>query len=186
VFETNVNVNGIDKILLIAQDDYNNEKVLNYSITRTEVIPPLVRIVAPYTSESGQVSLDSSVPNVAIQGKIEDASKIKSITVGNITASYDPNVLNPSFTAIINVANINKFMVTVEDVYGNRQEIEYTLNREGAGIAATNPMGKTWVLFIENSSYETFGALDGPIKDINTIRRALANYQINNIIHKRI
>ena len=185
VFETNVNVNGIDKILLIAQDDYNNEKVLNYSITRTEVIPPLVRIVAPYTSESGQVSLDSSVPNVAIQGKIEDASKIKSITIGNITASYDPNELNPSFTAILNVANINKFMVTVEDVYGNRREVEYTLNREGAGIAASNPMGKTWVLFIENSSYETFGALDGPIKDINTIHRALANYQINNIIHKK-
>jgi tetratricopeptide (TPR) repeat protein len=184
-FETNVNVNGIDKILLIAQDDYSNEKVLNYSITRTEITPPLIRIIAPYTSESGQVSLDSSVPNVAIQGKIEDASKIKSITIGNITASYDPNALNPSFTAILNVANINKFTVTVEDIYGNRQENEYTLNREGAGIASTNPMGKTWVLFIENSSYETFGALDGPKNDINTIRRALANYQINNIIHKK-
>jgi len=185
VFETDVNVNGIDKILLIAQDDYNNEIALNYSITRTEITPPLIRIIAPYTSESGQVSLESSVPNVAIQGKIEDASKIKSITIGNITASYDPDELNPSFTAILNVANINKFTVAVEDVYGNRRENEFTLNREGAGIAATNPMGKTWVLFIENSSYETFGALDGPIKDINTIRRALANYQINNIIYKK-
>jgi tetratricopeptide (TPR) repeat protein len=185
VFEANVNVNGIDKILFIARDDYDNEKVLNYSIARTEITPPQIKITAPYTSETGQVSLDSSVPNVAIQGKIEDASKIKSITIGNVTASYDPNELNPSFTAILNVANINKFTVAVEDVYGNRQVNEYTLNREGAGIAATNPMGKTWVIFIENSSYETFGALDGPVKDINTIRRALANYNINNIIHKK-
>jgi hypothetical protein len=41
------------------------------------------------------------------------------------------------------------------------------------------------VLFIENSSYETFGALDGPKNDINTIRKALANYKINNIIYKK-
>jgi hypothetical protein len=46
-------------------------------------------------------------------------------------------------------------------------------------------MGRTWVVFIENSSYETFASLDGPIKDVSTIQRALANYQINNIIHKK-
>jgi tetratricopeptide (TPR) repeat protein len=184
-FLTEIDVTGVNSLTFVARDDYNNEKVLNYSISRTEITPPQIRILAPYTSESGQVSLESSVPNVAIQGKIADVSKIKSITIGNITASYDPNELNPSFSAILNVANINKFTVAVEDIHGNRQETEYTLNREGAGIAATNPMGKTWVLFIENSSYETFGALDGPRNDINTIRRALANYQINNIIQKK-
>ena len=46
-------------------------------------------------------------------------------------------------------------------------------------------MGRTWVVFIENSSYETFASLDGPIKDVSTIQRALANYQIHNIIHKK-
>jgi tetratricopeptide (TPR) repeat protein len=184
-FNANINLNSVDKIILIARDDYDNEKVLNYPLKHTEIIPPKISIIAPYTSESGQVFLDSSTPNVAIQGKVADASKIKSITIGNITASYNPNELNPTFTAVLAVSNINKFTAVVEDVYGNRQETEYTLNREGAGISSANPMGKTWVLFIENSSYETFGALDGPIKDINTIRRALANYQINNIIHKK-
>ncbi|HBH84391.1 MAG TPA: hypothetical protein DDY34_11350, partial [Bacteroidales bacterium] len=58
-------------------------------------------------------------------------------------------------------------------------------NREGADIAANNPMGKTWVVFIENSSYETFASLDGPIKDVGTIQRALANYQVHNTIHKK-
>jgi hypothetical protein len=51
--------------------------------------------------------------------------------------------------------------------------------------AQNNPMGKTWVVFIENSSYETFASLNGPIKDISTMRKALANYQISNIIPKK-
>jgi hypothetical protein len=76
--------------------------------------------------------------------------------------------------------------VVAEDIYGNRQETEFKLNREAiSGTASNNPMGRTWVVFIENSSYETFASLDGPIKDVSTIQRALANYQINNIIHKK-
>jgi tetratricopeptide (TPR) repeat protein len=184
-FLSNIDVTGISKITLVALDDYDNEKTLSYSIKRTEINPPQISIIAPYTTADGQVFLDSPTPNVAIQGKITDESKIRSITIGNRTASYDPNQLNPGFTAILDVSNLAKFTVVVEDIYGNRQETEYRLNREGAEIAANNPMGKTWVVFIQNSSYETFASLDGPIKDVATIRRALANYQIHNIIPKQ-
>jgi tetratricopeptide (TPR) repeat protein len=184
-FLANINVNGIDKIIFAANDDYDNEKIVSYPLKRTEINPPKVAIIAPYTSEEGQVFLDTPTPNIAIQGKISDESPIKSITVGNFTASYNPNELNPSFTATLDVSNLNKFIVVAEDIYGNRKETEFVINREGAGIAAGNPMGRTWVVFIENSSYETFASLDGPIKDVSTIRRALANYQINNIIQKK-
>ncbi len=129
-------------------------------------------IVAPYTSEEGQVFLDSPTPNIAIQGKISDESPIKSITVGNFTASYNPNELNPAFTATLDISNLNKFKVVAEDIYGNKQETEFVINREGAGIAAGNPMGRTWVVFIENSSYETFASLDGPIKDISAMQKS--------------
>lgn len=184
-FLANINVNGIDKIIFAANDDYDNEKIVSYPLKRTEINPPKVSIIAPYTSEEGQVFLDTPTPNIAIQGKISDESPIKSITVGNFTASYNPNELNPSFTATLDVSNLNKFVVVAEDIYGNRKETEFLINREGAGIAAGNPMGRTWVVFIENSSYETFASLDGPIKDVSTIRRALANYDIHNIIHKK-
>jgi len=184
-FLANINVTGIDKLIFSATDDYNNEKILNYSIKRTEINPPKIIIIAPYTSDEGQVFLDSPTPNIAIQGKISDESPIKSITVGNFTASYNPNELNPAFTATLDISNLNKFIVVAEDIYGNKKETEFMINREGAGIAATNPMGRTWVVFIENSSYETFASLDGPIKDISTMQRALANYQIHNIIHKK-
>jgi tetratricopeptide (TPR) repeat protein len=184
-FFANINVTGLDKISIIARDDYDNEKVVNYSIKRTEINPPKISLVAPYTSEDGQVFLDSSTPNIAIQGKISDDSQIKSIRVGDITASYNPNELNPGFTANLDISNLSKFTVVAEDIYGNKQETEFKLNREGAEIASNNPMGRTWVVFIENSSYETFASLDGPIKDVSTIQRALANYQIHNIIHKK-
>jgi hypothetical protein len=160
-------------------------KVVNYPLIRTEINPPKVSIIAPYTSDEGQVFLDSSTPNIAVQGKIYDESQIKSITIGDITASYRRDELNPGFTAILDISNITKFIIVAEDIYGNKQETEFKLNREGAEIASNNPMGKTWVVFIENSSYETFASLDGPIKDVSTIQRALANYQINNIIHKK-
>ena len=182
-FLGNINVKNINTLTLSATDDYDNVKVVNYPVKFTEINPPEINIIAPYAS-GGQVYLDSPTPNIAIQGKISDESMIRSITIGDVTASYNRNELNPAFTAILNVSNINKFSVIAEDIYGNRKETEYNLNREGAEISANNPMGKTWVVFIENSSYETFASLDGPIKDVSTIQRALANYQINNFIHK--
>jgi tetratricopeptide (TPR) repeat protein len=184
-FVSNINVNGIDKITFTASDEYNNERSITFPVKRTEINPPGIVIVAPYTSEQGQVFLESPTPNIAIQGKISDESPIKSITVGNFTASYNPKDLNPAFTATLDISNLNKFVVVAEDIYGNKKETEFVINREGSGIAAGNPMGRTWVVFIENSSYETFASLDGPIKDVSTIRRSLANYQIHNIIHKK-
>jgi tetratricopeptide (TPR) repeat protein len=184
-FFSNIDVSGINKITLIASDDYDNEKVVNYPLLRTEIDPPAIALVAPYTSEDGQVYLDSKTPNIAIQGKITDASKIKSITIGGLTASYNPSELNPGFTANLDVSNLSKFTVVAEDIYGNKQETEFKLNREGAEIADNNPMGRTWVIIIENSSYVNFASLDGPIKDVSTIQRALANYQIHQVITKK-
>jgi len=49
---------------------------------------------------------------------------------------------------------------------------------------ADKPMGKTWVIFIENSEYESFASLDGPVKDVRLMKSALANYEIHNFIHR--
>lgn len=46
-------------------------------------------------------------------------------------------------------------------------------------------MGKTWVIFIENSDYKTFASLEGPVKDVSMMKAALANYKVHNIIHKK-
>lgn len=184
-FLANINMSGADKITLTVTDDYNNRKELSYPIKRTEINSPVVKLVAPYTLESGEVILDNPNPNIAIQGKISDESRIKSITVGGYNATYLASEMNPAFSATLDISNINKFTVIAEDIYGNKTESVFSINRSGAELAENNPMGRTWVIFIENSSYETFASLDGPIKDIGAVQRALAGYQIHNYIHKK-
>jgi tetratricopeptide (TPR) repeat protein len=176
---------GTDKVFIFARDEYNNKKSLEYFIKRTEIIPPRVTILAPY-SDNGQVMLDAIKPTLFIEGKAEDQSLIKSIVINGVTnASYNSGQINPAFTASFDIANINKFTVTTEDIYGNKSETEFAINRDNAILLQNNPMGKTWVVFIQNSSYTKMAALDGPIKDLNSVQRALVNYQINRFIVKK-
>ncbi len=39
-FLANINVSGVDKIVFSAKDDYDNEKVVNYALKRTEINAP--------------------------------------------------------------------------------------------------------------------------------------------------
>ena len=183
-FLANVDVTGLDNLSIQAKDEYNNVKDLVYSLNRTEVTPPKIAIIAPYASDDGQVYIDNS-PTLFIEGKIADQSKIKSIFIEGVTASYPVDQLNPSFNATVDVANKNKITVIAEDIYGNRQVSDFRLNRDGVVVGENNPMGKTWVVFIENSQYSSFASLDGPVKDISLMKRAFSKYQINNIIHKQ-
>jgi len=184
-FLANVEVGGFDTILVEASDIYHNQQDMAYAIKWTETDPPVIRVLAPYASDVGEVYLDSNEPSLYIEGKIEDKNTIRSIFVEGVTASYRLDEYNPSFSATINIMNKNKFTVVAEDIYGNKVEQEFKLNREGAVLAETNPMGRTWVVFIENSNYESFASLDGPTKDVSLMKAALANYQIHNIIHKK-
>ena len=183
-FLTSVDVTGLDNLTLLARDEYNNERYLHYVLRRTEVTPPAVAIIAPYASDDGQVYVDNS-PTLFIEGKVSDQSKIKSIFIEGVTASYAIDQFNPSFTATVDVANKSKITVIAEDAYGNRQISEFKLNRDGVTIGEANPMGKTWVVFIENSQYTSFASLDGPVKDIDLMKQAFSKYQINNIILKK-
>jgi tetratricopeptide (TPR) repeat protein len=184
-FLANVEIDGLDQIIISTGDVYENQETAVFNIIRTETNAPIVRIIAPYASDNGEIYLESNDPSLYVEGKIADESQIKSIQIEGMNASYQMEESNPTFSATINILNKNKFMVVAEDVYGNITTEEFTLNREGAILAQTNPMGKTWVVFIENSNYESFASLDGPVKDISLMKGALAKYQIHNIIHKK-
>ena len=184
-FIANVNVEFANQIEIVAVDAYNNETKVVYDIARMETHLPVVRIIAPYASDNNELYLESNDALVFIQGQVSDESKIKSIFIDGVTASYKVDELNPSFTATVNVQNKAKITIEATDIYGNVQSAEFELNRDGANLAEVNPMGKTWVVFIENSKYETFASLDGPIKDISLMRSALTEYAVHNIIHKK-
>lgn len=167
-------------IRIVARDVYDNEKVLTYRIRRTEVDPPEIQILAPYLMGDNMLVIDSVAGTIDIEGKITDQNLIRSVKIENISAQFSQDNLNPSFIARgIDVRNNDKVTILVEDKYGNRTIRDYALNRNGTTISASNPMGNTLIVFIENSDYQNFAALQGPPKDANLITGVLEDdYQV--------
>lgn len=183
-FLASVNLSNANQVTVQVSDVYDNTETAIFPIRRTEIDPPVVSMIAPYGSDNNILYLDNNDPVMYVEGKIEDESKIVSIYIDSVMASYIPSDLNPNFTATVNVFNKSRITVFVEDEFGNRSEIEYKLNRD-AQTFDDNPMGKTWAVFIENSDYDSFASLGGPGKDVSMMRSALANYQIHEVIHKK-
>ncbi len=178
-------VDEITTFIIEAADEYDNVTKNTYKKVITEINPPQITLITPVASDDGQIYLESDDPTLYIEGTAIDASKIQSIMIDSVNASFIPSSLNPAFSANINIANKTKIWIEVVDIYGNKKRYEYLLNREGADLAKDNPMGKTWVVFIENSNYKTFASLEGPTKDVSLMKSALSKYKIHNIIHKR-
>jgi len=184
-FTAEADISATDFVTVSASDIYENAASNLFVISRTEIDPPVVSILAPYASDNGEIYLDTDNTSLYIEGSIADESTIKSILIDGVAASFVLEDLNPRFSATINVANKNKFSVTAVDSYGNDTARIFVLNREGVSLLEANPMGRTWVIFIENSNYETFPSLDGPSKDVTLMRSALARYDIHKLIHKQ-
>jgi len=184
-FLTSINLNNSEQITVEVTDIYDNIETSVYNVRRTEVSPPKITIIAPYASDNNLVYLDNNDPTIYIEGAISDESRIVNISIDGVQASYVPDDLNPAFQANISILNKNSFTVRAKDEFGNNAEQVFTLNREAADIAANNPMGKTWVVFIENSNYENFASLEGPVKDITLMKTALSRYSIHNFIQKK-
>lgn len=172
-------------VMVVATDIYGNSTTLTYNVERTETDAPLVRIIAPYASDNGEIYLNNSTRTLFVEGKVEDQSAIKSISIDGVNASFATDKLNPGFSAKIEIVNKDKFTVKVVDAHDNITENVYTLSRRGVQLSASNPMGKTWVVFIENSNYRSFAPIEGPTKDVQRMKEAFADYEIHNIIHKK-
>jgi len=184
-FEVDISLVDVKEISITAFDVYQNTETWSYKIIETEVNAPVVKLMAPYASDDGAVYLESESPSLYIEGVIQDESLIKSIFIDGATASYVLKDNNPKFSATINIMNKDQFLVVTEDIYGNKTEKTFKINRENIALLADNPMGKTWVVFIENSDYKTFASIDGPTKDVTMMKSAFAKYKIHNIIHKK-
>jgi tetratricopeptide (TPR) repeat protein len=179
-FAAEVEIASDGILRIVARDVYDNENVMTYHIRRTEVDPPEIQILTPYLMGDGMLIIDSIATRIDIEGKVLDQNMIKSVKIENISAQFSQDNLNPAFIAKgIDIRNNDKVTILVEDKYGNRTIKEYVLNRNGTTISESNPMGNTLVVFIENSDYQNFAALQGPPKDANLITAVLEdNYQV--------
>lgn len=184
-FELEINMQELKELSITAFDIYQNSETWTYKIVETEINAPVVKLMAPLASDDGMVYLDADDPTLYVEGKIEDESFIKSILIEGATASFVLDENNPKFSASITIKNKDGFTITAVDQYGNKVEKKYTINRENIALLADNPMGKTWIIFIENASYKSFAPLDGPTKDVTMMKSAFAKYKIHNVVHKK-
>jgi len=178
-------VSKLNEITLTVTDVYNNTQVSRFKLEKTESEKPIIAIETPIASFENEIFIDNTNADVYLQGKIKDASFIESIMIDGLTASFNPSALNPEFSTTVRIADKSKITISVKDIYGNENVQTYALNRSGATAGIDNPMGNTWVVFIENSKYLSFPSLEGPAKDVLMMKSALANYKITKTVHKR-
>ena len=184
-FELEINLADAKDLTITAFDVYQNSETWTFAKKETETDAPNVKLMAPYASDDGTIYLDADDPTLYVEGIMEDESLIKSILIEGATASFMLEENNPKFSATINIKNKDGFTIVAEDEYGNKAEKKFILNRENIALLADNPMGKTWVIFIENANYKTFASLDGPTKDVTMMKSAFAKYKIHNVVHKK-
>lgn len=184
-FAAETDVSLMEHVSITAMDVYANSRTYNFTINRTEINPPVISILAPYASDNGEIYLDTDNATLYIEGTIHDESIIQSIVIDSVSASFNLNEVSPHFSATVNVANKNKFIVKATDSYGNDTTQTFILNRNGVSLLKSNPVGRTWVIFIENANYRSFPSLEGPAKDVEIMKTALEDYDIQKIIYKQ-
>lgn len=184
-WQATITVEGADEFTLTSSDVYHNVKTDRYKIIWSENNPPTIRLISPYASDNKVIFLNADDQVVQFQGVVEDESLIQSIFVEGANASFVPDRKDPSFTATVELTNKDKITFRAIDIFGNEKTEEFLINRGGMNLAEVNPMGKTWVVFIENTTYKTFASLEGPAKDVRLVQSALSKYDVQNIIHKK-
>jgi hypothetical protein len=171
-----------NQIKVVATDLYLNKTEKIIKINKTEITPPLVKISNPYATEDNELFIESK-PMLFIEGQIKDHSKINTILINGTSASFPLDMMNPKFTATVNVGTQDTLSVYAVDEHGNASTTKFLLIREDTANA--NPMGLTWVIFVENSDYKNLQKLDGPEKDMRALKGALSNYKIDRFEHKK-
>lgn len=179
-FEFNLPIGDKKTFEIKATDVYLNQTSKVYHITRTEIEGPIVTLTTPFPAE-GQLFIEAK-PNLYIEGKIKDKSKIKSIYINETFASFSPDVENPNFTANIAINLKDSLIIKATDIYDNESNTRFKVTREDT--TGANPMGLTWVVFIENAEYKNLQKLEGPPRDIRDLKSSLTNYQVDKFIHK--
>ena len=184
-FDILMHTKNLEFLTLSATDIYNNSNTVSYAIERVETHAPKITLFNPYVGDDNIIVLNNDDRFLYLEGRIEDESLISSIRIDEVTASFAPSDLNPRFTATLDITKKTRLKVAATDIYGNKIEKEFLFKRDGRVLADDSPMGKTWVILIENSEYKDFPNLHSPEQDIQLMQQALTRYKVNKVIIKR-
>ncbi|HRG58379.1 MAG TPA: tetratricopeptide repeat protein [Bacteroidia bacterium] len=185
-FRIKLNLNDKSYLNIKILDVYSNLSEQNFEFNRAEKNKPNHKLFLSYDEKNKEIFIDkSAVKKITISGKIEDESYIKRVMINNKIASFNLNESNPFYEAEIDVSLLDSVKILIIDEFDNTSNFSYYINSKKAQQIESNPMGKTWLIFIANSNYESFGTLTGPEKDMKLIKSALQTYAFDNFITKQ-
>lgn len=184
-FRIKLNLNDKSYLNVKVLDVYSNLTEQNFEFNRAEKNKPNHKLYLSYDENSKEIYIDKSITKkINITGKIEDESYIKRVMINNKIASFNINESNPVYEAELDISNLDSIKILIIDEYDNTSTFSYYINSKKAQQMESNPMGKTWLIFIANANYESFSSLTGPEKDMKLIKNALTQYAFDNIITK--
>ncbi len=184
-FSKDVVTQDLDFLSITVVDIYNNIHSESYPIEYIETVKPVIDLISPIAGGADIIKLETDDNTLYVEGRVLDKSNIASIKIDEVNASFIPGDYNPKFTATIDVQNRKDITITATDIFGNESSRTYDFAVGGELLSDNNPMGKTWVVLIENSDYEEFTSLSGPTNDMDYLSEALQGYQISKILRKK-
>ncbi len=185
-FRLVINVTDKEEISFRISDIYLNVTSIKYKFSRAEKKAPEIKLFIPMSNINPEIFHDPSQnPLLKLSGKVIDESFITQIVVNGFQVNFDARQINPDFNFDLKLSTRDSVKISVTDEYGNKSVFRYAVNAKEAASIRNNPMGRTWLVFVENSDYLDFEKLDGPSKDAESIKSAIANYRFDNIITKR-
>ncbi len=181
-FATTISIKGKSTIEIKAYDVYLNPGTLKINIVRNETNAPEITITKPFETIDKTIFLDGKT-SLYLEGKVSDESRIKSILINGMSATFLVDELNPKFQATVNTEKLDSLIVTAIDVLGNEKILTYKLVNEDS--STSNKMGRTWVVIIDNSNYSLFPKLPTENSDVEEIKSTLSKYQIEHFVAKK-
>lgn len=185
VFVHRMQTGNYQNITITVTDVFGNTSVSRYPVLRSEMSPPSIAVNIPEAKGNVLTIPDRNDYKMYLEGQISDQSRIESIKVNNVSAAFNTMQTNPSFAVSLDVAGVEKIEIVAKDENGNSGTANYTLNRSSNLQEVVNPMGKTWVIFIENSNYQYLPSLDAVSNDIAVVKRSMTGYRIDSIITRK-
>lgn len=184
-FSAEFESSGFDYLTITVSDVYENITALSYAIVWTESEKPAIVLSKSLLASDNTIKLESDDNLLYIEGQINDRSTITQILINDTEASFASNELNPRFTATIDIRNHEFIRIKATDTYGNTTEARFAFKREPRSAGLENPMGKTWVVIIENSNYQYFPNLTEAEKSMQELSEAFSKYRISKTLVKK-
>jgi len=123
-----------NKLLEMSEYDGNAQRLLAEAEERLFEInregdKPLVTLIDPAASGDGTVNIPRGIDVIALEGRIEDKSDIKTLKVNDFAVQPEKKDGYLQFLASLNLRDANQITVEVSDVYDNTETAIYNVLR---------------------------------------------------------